>query len=592
MRCALPVVVLLAAATPTAASASTISGSSAAGWTLTGAPGVAGNTLVTYDPGTGLVRFYDPADPPTNVPAGCVNVTATGRSCPVTALKATVLAGDQDDTVLASIASGTPDFRFSFDGGLGNDTLTGSFNADTLDGGAGADALRGEAGNDVLIGGSGNDDIDGRSGDDILEGGTGTDSYQGGDGSDTITYKNGAGPVTATLGGAGPVGEALPLDVENLEGTPFDDVLTGSSAANTLGGLAGNDTISIRDSGPDTASCGDGTDTVNADSSDTSGADCETVDVPAEPVGPPVPLPTPTPTPDPTPTPTPTPDPTPTPGGGATGGGTTTGGTAGAGTSGGGSTLAPLGPGPSQPVQRPTNTSPSTPTNPDGSGTTATGAAVGPPVFTKDANLTAVDGTVSVQRAGQFVPFAGDIKIADGTVVDATNGRVKLTSIGKDGTLYVAEFTGGRFKLNLKTPDGATELILSGGSPSVCAKRSRAALRGAAEPRAAKKTKKKQAKKAKRRKVRGLFGSGKGNFRTRGRYASATVRGTIWVVTDYCEGTGVVVRQGRVATRDFVGRRTVTVAFKPGRPLTVGTFGSYFAPFGKITAKEKARRGV
>ena len=37
-------------------------------------------------------------------------------------------------------------------------------------------------------------------------------------------------------------------------------------------------------------------------------------------------------------------------------------------------------------------------------------------------------------------------------------------------------------------------------------------------------------------KTRKLWGDGKGKFRTRGRYSSATVRGTIWLVQDTCDG--------------------------------------------------------
>jgi hypothetical protein len=59
--------------------------------------------------------------------------------------------------------------------------------------------------------------------------------------------------------------------------------------------------------------------------------------------------------------------------------------------------------------------------------------------------------------------------------------------------------------------------------------------------------------------VRQLWGSGKGNFRTVGSYASATVRGTIWLTADRCDGSQVTVRQGVVQVRDLVRRTTVSV---------------------------------
>ena len=41
----------------------------------------------------------------------------------------------------------------------------------------------------------------------------------------------------------------------------------------------------------------------------------------------------------------------------------------------------------------------------------------------------------------------------------------------------------------------------------------------------------------KKPKTRKLWGDGKGNFRTTGKYSAATVRGTKWLVQDSCTGT-------------------------------------------------------
>ena len=59
--------------------------------------------------------------------------------------------------------------------------------------------------------------------------------------------------------------------------------------------------------------------------------------------------------------------------------------------------------------------------------------------------------------------------------------------------------------------------------------------------------------------VRRLWGDGTGGFRTRGRYASATVRGTKWVTVDRCDGTFTRVVTGVVRVADFPRRRQVTV---------------------------------
>ena len=55
---------------------------------------------------------------------------------------------------------------------------------------------------------------------------------------------------------------------------------------------------------------------------------------------------------------------------------------------------------------------------------------------------------------------------------------------------------------------------------------------------------------AKRRKrVRRLWGDGKGSFRTSGRYSAATVRGTRWLTEDRCDGTITRVVRGEVRGR-------------------------------------------
>ena len=50
-----------------------------------------------------------------------------------------------------------------------------------------------------------------------------------------------------------------------------------------------------------------------------------------------------------------------------------------------------------------------------------------------------------------------------------------------------------------------------------------------------------------------------GGFRTSGRNSSATVRGTIWDVTDRGDGTLTHVKRGKVIVRDFRRRKNITV---------------------------------
>ena len=59
--------------------------------------------------------------------------------------------------------------------------------------------------------------------------------------------------------------------------------------------------------------------------------------------------------------------------------------------------------------------------------------------------------------------------------------------------------------------------------------------------------------------IRRLWGSGHGKFTTKGRYAAATVRGTIWLIADYDDHTLVTVRRGIVAVQDLTTKKTKLV---------------------------------
>jgi len=59
--------------------------------------------------------------------------------------------------------------------------------------------------------------------------------------------------------------------------------------------------------------------------------------------------------------------------------------------------------------------------------------------------------------------------------------------------------------------------------------------------------------------IRHLWGDAKGAFRTKGRYASATIRGTKWLTADLCDGTLIRVAKGSVTVRDLVKRRSLVV---------------------------------
>jgi hypothetical protein len=98
--------------------------------------------------------------------------------------------------------------------------------------------LRGGAQNDVLVAQAGND---------LLIGGTGADFLDGGAGIDTASYRSAQSGVAVNLAtGKGIAGEAAGdqlQNIENLEGSNFDDTLVGDRQNNILVGFAGNDTI-------------------------------------------------------------------------------------------------------------------------------------------------------------------------------------------------------------------------------------------------------------------------------------------------------------------------------------------------------------
>ena len=129
---------------------------------------------------------------------------------------------------------------------------------DGIYGGGGGDEIHGGTGHDALFGTAGGDALFGDEGDDYLEGGTGGDWIDGGADRDQVTYEHSAFGVIFKIPwvvngqrvfvGSGPagsdaVGDTL-LNVEYIIGSQFKDEIYGNpNQANTLEGLAGNDTL-------------------------------------------------------------------------------------------------------------------------------------------------------------------------------------------------------------------------------------------------------------------------------------------------------------------------------------------------------------
>jgi hypothetical protein len=168
----------------------------------------------------------------------------------------------------------------------------------------------------------------------------------------------------------------------------------------------------------------------------------------------------------------------------------------------------------------------------------------GPPVFHQSVGVKLVSGRVGIRRPGSKVEvdLTGSDTIPLGSTIDAEHGVLELSSLAKaGGTPQTARFYEGVFKV---TQSGSiTNLALTQPLASCKGK-----ARGAAAT-----------KKAKRH----LWGDGKGSFRTSGKYSSATVRGTKWLVQDSCAGTLTRVVRGTVTVRDDVRHKTIKVG--PGK---------------------------
>ncbi|MGH2724839.1 MAG: hypothetical protein ACRDI0_11385 [Actinomycetota bacterium] len=132
-------------------------------------------------------------------------------------------------------------------------TVVGTQGADTLTGTSGPDVLCGLRGADVLDGRGGDDTLYGGSGKDVLSGGDGADVLDGGAGTDTATFEESPARVTVDLqaGTATGWGGDVLRGIEDVIGSPGNDVIWGSAGANTIAGGPGVDLLFGR-GGPDT----------------------------------------------------------------------------------------------------------------------------------------------------------------------------------------------------------------------------------------------------------------------------------------------------------------------------------------------------
>jgi hypothetical protein len=164
----------------------------------------------------------------------------------------------------------------------------------------------------------------------------------------------------------------------------------------------------------------------------------------------------------------------------------------------------------------------------------------------RSGNLAPVTGhvLVKVPGASAFAPLSAIRQVPFGTIVDATNGKVTVTTIGATGKVQSVDFYGGAFKL-LQKRNGQVIAVLSGGDFSVCPTARERAHRALAATTAT----------ARRHIVRKLWASGHGSYSTKGNYATGAVLGTRWLTVDRCDGTLIFVATDLVAVTNLVNHR-------------------------------------
>ncbi len=192
----------------------------------------------------------------------------------------TLFGNSGDNTLYGGSGNDILDAREGNDalyGEDGDDTIVGGEGDDYIDGGDGSDLLdnsslnkslyidlskniatgvgddkivnienlSGSMADDVLIGDDKDNLLMGNGGDDTLIGKGGNDTLDGGDGEDEVNYESAIGGIDASLENEIVSGEGLDrlIDIENISGSSFDDLIKGDLNSNKLSGNSGDDEI-------------------------------------------------------------------------------------------------------------------------------------------------------------------------------------------------------------------------------------------------------------------------------------------------------------------------------------------------------------
>ena len=166
------------------------------------------------------------------------------------------------------------------------------------------------------------------------------------------------------------------------------------------------------------------------------------------------------------------------------------------------------------------------------------------PVAGESITVARVVGRVTVTLPGsdRAVVLTDRSTIPNGAEVDATRGRVQLTQAIRNGSTQRADARLGRFIVALTKSRGTTLRLSEPLTSCARAPRTRALT----------------AKKTRSRKL--WVNDRGGSWRTRGKFAAATAKGTTWKIADTCTTTTVSALGGTVVVRPLDGRKSVDVS--------------------------------
>ena len=207
---------------------------------------------------------------------------------------------------------------------------------------------------------------------------------------------------------------------------------------------------------------------------------------------------------------------------------------------------------------------------PDATFTTKEDPPPPPPKLGGSFNAEPVKGLVFVEINGKFIPITEVRQIPNGAIINALHGTVALImAAGGNSTANVSQaakakskkpkakvttqkgtFGGAVFKVTQDHSGLATLSLVEGASFAG------APTYASCQTHSGKATVAALSKKT----LQLLKGSDNhGKFRTKGRYAAATVRGTVWSIADRCDGTLTHVTRGTVVVSDLVRHKSITV---------------------------------